>query len=399
MTYLSIIEKLKILFNMMLDNKLVLIFSIAISAISLLYFIKVISYKKSISLILIALIITLITSISTNYKVLSKTFDNFMTILFSNIYFPSIYVYLVILLISMIVFIVSLFNTILKKSYKIVNNIFFIMNSILFIIIINIIAKNKLDVFSNTMYSNINLVSILEINMIIFLLWIGSLIVIYTTDVISVKLVNKKVNKKEVTTSGIEVYNSFIGDSTPNNIEVDTSMVNDDVYNTNDTKEAETPISYNENNNTIPFNDILSGTMSPIYYESNSLSNNTIEHKKVINPEEIYENKYVEAIANVNTDCFQDIVNDIRDKSIIISKPDRSSIAESNLKTNTINLNELNNDKIENKEKVINNKINIVKETINNSIKNDYNIDDYKKMINMLKNIKNITKSTNITIE
>ena len=125
MTYLSIIEKLKILFNMMLDNKIVLIFLIAVIAISLLYFIKVISYKKSISLILIALIITLITSISTNYKVLSKTFDNFMTILFSNIYFPSIYVYLVILLISMIVFIVSLFNTILKKSYKIVNNIFF----------------------------------------------------------------------------------------------------------------------------------------------------------------------------------------------------------------------------------------------------------------------------------
>ncbi|UKI26599.1 MAG: hypothetical protein L6V91_07455 [Bacilli bacterium] len=83
--------------------------------------------------------------------------------------------------------------------------------------------------------------------MIIFLLWIGSLIVIYTTDVISVQLVNKKVKKKEVTTSGIEVYNSFIGDSTPNNIEVDTSMVNDDVYNTNDTKETETPISYNEN--------------------------------------------------------------------------------------------------------------------------------------------------------
>lgn len=399
MTYLSIIEKLKILFNMMLDNKIVLIFSIAIIAISLLYFIKVISYKKSISLILIALIITLITSISTNYKVLSGTFDNFMTILFSNIYFPSIYVYLVILLISMIVFIVSLFNTILKKSYKIVNNIFFIMNSILFIVIINIIAKNKLDVFSNTMYSNINLVSILEINMIIFLLWIGSLIVIYTTDVISDQLVSKKVNKKEVTTSGIEVYNSFIGDSTPNNIEVDTSMVNDDVYNTNDTKEVETPISYNENNKKIPFNDILSGRMSPIYYESNSPSNNTIEHKKVINPEEIYENKYVEAIANVNTDCFQDIVNDIRDKSIIISKPDRSRLAENNLKTNTINLNELNNDKIENKEKVINNKINIVKETINNSIKNDYNIDDYKKMINMLKNIKNITKSTNISIE
>ncbi|UKI26600.1 MAG: hypothetical protein L6V91_07460 [Bacilli bacterium] len=60
---------------MMLDNKNSLnIFLIAVIAISLLYFIKVISYKKSISLILIALVITLITSISTNYKVLSKTF-------------------------------------------------------------------------------------------------------------------------------------------------------------------------------------------------------------------------------------------------------------------------------------------------------------------------------------
>lgn len=405
MTYLSIIDKLKILFNMMLDNKIVLIFFIATIAISLLYFVKVISYKKSIGLILIALVITLITSISTNYKILSGTFDNFMTILFSNIYFPSIYVYLVILLISLVVFVVSLFNTMLKKSYKIVNNIFFVMNSVLFIIIINIIAKNKLDVFSNAVYSNINLVSILEINMTVFLLWIGSLIVIYTTDVISDRLVSKKVNKKEVATSGMEVYNSFIGDSTPNNIEVDTGVVNDDVYNTNTIEEAETTISYNDNidkeSNTIPFNDILSGTMAPIYYESENPSNNVIEHKEIINPEEIYEDKYVEAISNVNTDCFQDIVNDIRDKSIIINKPDRSRLAKNNLITNTVSLNELNNDKVDSKvkEEVVNNNINIVKENISKSINGDYNIDDYKKMVNMLKNIKNITRSTNVSIE
>ena len=278
------------------------------------------------------------------------------------------------------------------------------MNSVLFIIIINIIAKNKLDVFSNTVYSNINLVSILEINMTVFLLWIGSLIVIYTTDVISDRLVSKKINKKEVTTSGIEVYNSFIGDSTPNNIEVDVSMVNDDVYNTNTTDAAETTISYNENidkeSNTIPFNDILSGTMAPIYYESDNTLNNVIEHKEIINPEEIYEDKYVEAISNVNTDCFQDIVNDIRDKSIIINKSDRSRLAKNNLITNTVSLNELNNDKVDNKvEEVVNNNINMVKENISKSINGDYNIDDYKKMVNMLKNIKNITRSTNVSIE
>ena len=37
-----------------------------------------------------------------NYKELAEVFDNFMTIFFSNIYFPSVYVYVGLLLVCLI---------------------------------------------------------------------------------------------------------------------------------------------------------------------------------------------------------------------------------------------------------------------------------------------------------
>ena len=94
-----------------------------------------------------------------------EVFDNFMTIFFSNIYFPSVYVYVGTLLIVAIAFITSMFNKMLNKIYKIINGITFVMNNILLAIILNIIAKNKIDVFTpNSLYTNINLVAVLAIS-------------------------------------------------------------------------------------------------------------------------------------------------------------------------------------------------------------------------------------------
>lgn len=193
MTYLSILEKMKILFNTLLDFKIILIFTGLLIFLTFLYIIKKLNSKRYTKCIILSLIISLLISILDNQKALSSTFDDFTTIFFRNIYFPSVYVYISIIVIILISTIVALLNNNTKKVYKVINSSAFIVNSILFILILNIIAKNKIDVFSiNSLYTNTSLVVALEISTGLFLIWVGLLLIAYTTNCIIERMTNRK---------------------------------------------------------------------------------------------------------------------------------------------------------------------------------------------------------------
>ena len=382
-------------------------------------------------IITLSLLLILGIDIVINYKELAEVFDNFMTIFFSNIYFPSVYVYVGTLLIVAIAFITSMFNKMLNKIYKIINGITFVMNNILLAIILNIIAKNKIDVFTpNELYTNINLVAVLEISIGLFVLWILSLIVVYTTSVICDRIGNKR---REFVTcdinsdvEGIDItkdvpsYNNVL---TPvdavsevkepsivtyeiesNNVEpevieevsnVDTNVGTDDV------KE--------NNSNVVTFDDILNGRIPVNYYE-NVLS---VDAHDIVNPQEVFENKYKEYKEKSNIESFQDIVNDANEDKVVIIKNNR---AKDNLKINTVTLDSLEdkNDTVdtmvtsessgnENISEVTNEldntgKVDVV--TYNEEIKKDsYSLDDYKKFIAMLGELKDFTNSNNVSID
>lgn len=431
MSYLSIAEKFKILFDMILDFKFIFIFLGVLVIATFLYLIKKIDNRKYIMIITLSLLLILGIDIVINYKELAEVFDNFMTIFFSNIYFPSVYVYVGTLLIVAIAFITSMFNKMLNKIYKIINGITFVMNNILLAIILNIIAKNKIDVFTpNELYTNINLVAVLEISIGLFVLWVLSLIVVYTTSVICDRIGNKR---REVVTcdtnsdvEGIDItkdvpsYNNVL---TPvdavsevkepsivtyeiesNNVEpevieevsnVDTNVVSDDV------KE--------NNSNVVTFDDILNGRIPVNYYE-NVLS---VDAHDIVNPQEVFENKYKEYKEKSNIESFQDIVNDANEDKVVIIKNNR---AKDNLKINTVTLDSLEdkNDTVdtmvtsessgnENISEVTNeldntDKIDVV--TSNEEIRKDsYSLDDYKKFIAMLGELKDFTNSNNVSID
>lgn len=431
MSYLSIVEKFKILFDMILDFKFIFIFLGVLVIVTFLYLIKKIDNRKYIMIITLSLLLILGIDIVINYKELAEVFDNFMTIFFSNIYFPSVYVYVGTLLIVAIAFITSMFNKMLNKVYKIINGITFVMNNILLTIILNIIAKNKIDVFTpNELYTNINLVAVLEISIGLFGLWVLSLIVVYTTSVICDRIGNKR---REVVTcdtnsdvEGIDItkdtssYNNVL---TPvdavsevkepsivtyeiesNNVEpevieevsnVDTNVVSDDV------KE--------NNSNVVTFDDILNGRIPVNYYE-NVLS---VDAHDIVNPQEVFENKYKEYKEKSNIESFQDIVNDANEDKVVIIKNNR---AKDNLKINTVTLDSLEdkNDTVdtmvtsessgnENISEVTNEldntgKVDVV--TYNEEIKKDsYSLDDYKKFIAMLGELKDFTNSNNVSID
>lgn len=431
MSYLSIVEKFKILFDMILDVKFIFIFLGVLVIATFLYLIKKIDNRKYIMIITLSLLLILGIDIVINYKELAEVFDNFMTIFFSNIYFPSVYVYVGTLLIVAIAFVTSMFNKMLNKIYKIINGITFVMNNILLVIILNIIAKNKIDVFTpNELYTNINLVAVLEISIGLFVLWVLSLIVVYTTSVICDRIGNKR---REFVTcdinSDVEGIDITKDTSSYNNVltpveavsevkepsivtyEIESNNVEPEVI--EEVSNVDTNVGTDDvkenNSNVVTFDDILNGRIPVNYYE-NVLS---VDEHDIVNPQEVFENKYKEYKEKSNIESFQDIVNDVNEDKVVIIKNNK---AKDNLRINTVTLDSLEdkNDIVdtmvtsesscnENISEVTNeldntDKINVV--TSNEEIRKDsYSLDDYKKFIAMLGELKDFTNSNNVSID
>lgn len=384
MTYLSIIEKIRILFNTLLGFEDILVFMGIILVLTFIYCIKEISSKCYIILMIISFIGIFGFSIVNNYDVLSKTFDDFATIIFRNIYFPNIYVYIGVLVISFIAFITSIFNVMLKKSYKMVNSIMFIINNILFVVILNIIAENKIDIFSiESLYTNTTLVAILELSMGLFIIWLLSLIVIYTTNVICDKLLCRKYYIKQE-----KVFNPII--------EIDTE-VNENINNT-----LEEPI-YQYDFTRYESNFQEEVLIDKIDNNIKNIETETFEDSVI---EEIVENNNLEEVLVEQIDnniTFNDVLNDgieYYSTNVESTKHDENKLSvdeiteiqkvkavEENSINNTISLNDL----IEEEDNSIPSLV------VENG--NDYSVEDYRKIIEILNVVKTHSNSNSLSID
>ena len=422
MKYLSILEKFKILFDTLMSFKFIFVLVILMLILTILFTCKKLSNKKYVIFMSLSMILTFIISIIRNHKVLFNTFDNFTTIFFNGIYFPSIYIYISVLLIISLAFITSILSSNKKKIYKIINSITFIINNIFFVIILNIIAKNSINVFEmSSLYTNNSLVAILELNMGLFILWVTALSVVYITNTICDKITSKKTVKEEVTIKDIEPVTEEIS-TTKELLPKEKIVFNEDVTKIPEviqTKE-EIPTDTNiETNDRVTFND-------------NEINN---QNYNITNPQEIYEGNYnnlklelekdtikkvkpiiekvpevrgVEEVPKVKIEKIEkvpeikvniikakDIINNdtlninldtVEDKTLKIKKENM----EKNLISNTISLNDLikQDDEIKETSKVI--------DTINDE---SYSLNDYKKIVEMLKEIKNNSNKNNISID
>ncbi|MGM9876850.1 MAG: hypothetical protein ACI310_06470 [Bacilli bacterium] len=404
MKYLSLLEKLKVLLDMLLSFKFILIFVIIMLILTILYLFKKISNKKYIIFMSLSIIITFIISIIKNYKILSNTFDNFATIFFNGIYFPSIYVYIGILLIVSLAFITSVFSSKKRKIYKIINSVMFILNNIFFIIVLNVIAKNNINIFEiSSLYTNNSLVAILELNIILFILWIAVLTITYITNTICDKISSKQEVKEVVPV--LEQIKEIV----PEEEMISSVILPEENISQNTIKENTTISTINESK--VTFSDILNGLV-PVKYYDNEI--NSIDYN-ISNPQEIYENNYNNLkleLEKENTKVLEDIqtikkapeVNIIKENNIIENKVNAievqtieektKKIKEENMKknliSNTISLNDL----IEQDKEI--DMIGKVITTINNP---EYTLNDYKKIVEMLKEIKNNSNKNNISID
>ena len=432
MKYLSIIEKFKILFDTLMSFKFIFILIILMLILTILFICKKMSNKKYVIFMSLSMALTFIISIVKNHKILSNTFDNFTTIFFNGIYFPSIYIYISVLLIISLAFITSILNSKKKKIYKIINSVTFIINNIFFIIILNIIAKNNINVFEiSSLYTNKSLVAILELNMGLFILWITTLSIIYITNIICDKITSKKNVTEETLAKDVEPIIEKMN-ATEDLLPKEETLFTKDVTDVPMIKEEILTNTNTVINDKVTFNDILNGLVPVTYYDSKINDQNY----SISNPQEIYESNYNNLKLELEKDTIKRVepiisnvskVNINNTEKIKTEQMEKMPEVKVNIikEKDTINKNVLNInlDTIEDKTikiKEENMKKNLINNTIslNDLIKQDedikeksevealdtvreesYSLNDYKKMVEMLKEIKNSSNKSNISVD
>lgn len=441
MTYLSVIEKFKILFDMLLKFKLVFIFAILILLITFVYMFKKISSRKYMLIVSVLMILMFGVSIVSNYKILMDTFDNFSTIFFRNIYFPSIYVYIGILVFNFVVFITSVLSAKKKKIYKVINTINFILNNILFAIVLNIIAKNKIDIFSmSSLYTNTSLVAILELSIGTFAVWLFCLLVIYITNVICDRIMIKKkaknkVDTKEVVTEIVANTDKAVEDNKDDKKSTDKLLIpNGNVVmavNPNtvviDNKNKKKENKKKKKSVGITFDDILNGKVPVTYYDNNVSSDSSYN---IVNPQKMYEESYNVWLNDISSKSnIQDIIDDIKiedntsniENTSSVEEPiidnyfteevvpmeDKmvdtidSSLEDNVTKSDNISLIENTSDTKEEVEQDENVTLNDLIDVKENKVEenNNYTVEDYKKFAKMLSSLKSYTNTSNISVD
>lgn len=204
MSKMSFLEKIDILFKM---SKTSYIYLLVVFILIVLGIIFSTTNKRTVNrnkkIYLGISIFTLVSMLLIFHTPLSKIFDYMMNNLFIAIYFPNLAIYLAALIITNIIVWISIFNFKTSDSIRKLNTIIYVLMNYLLFLILSIIKKNNLDVFTqNSVYSNKKATALIELSSLIFVVWIIFLIT-YKIILIYLKKdykpkVKKVIVKKEV---------------------------------------------------------------------------------------------------------------------------------------------------------------------------------------------------------
>lgn len=179
MTDLSLLDKMKILLQTTKSSKLFIVLIIFLIFFAYILFTTNKKNKKT-SKSIFALVYTFIFLfiIILYHSSLGKMFDYLMNNVFVLIYFPNLAVYLTAIIITNIIVLISVFNFKTTKFIKNLNISIYIILNYLLALILSVIAKEKLDVFTtSSVYGNKNALGLIELSSTIFIIWIIFLVV------------------------------------------------------------------------------------------------------------------------------------------------------------------------------------------------------------------------------
>lgn len=379
MKYTSIFEKLFSLISIINTTWINLVF-LGIIVLSIIFYSrKKISKKTCFILSTISTFLLIGYVIFNNSSSLAPVFDSIMDDLFTNIYFPSTYAYLFVYFFMNISILGSLINIKHKSTYKTIHGVFFIIINFLFALILEFIASNKIDIFKKTsLFSNKNLIILLELSIMVFVFWLLTLGLVYLSTVISDRIILKKEKKELEKDAHLKNVNGLEA----------TVAIPEEVG------EKNTSTVPTMNTNLIENNENLNTDTTPSYHfiptmPNHSMNQQTTESIKDTIPPFMTSYPTHEFATPVNNR------NDIQENSFDLSsfipkKPERQIITPMN-NNNTV------------LEQILNNSLPYIQENPEQikleEEKNTYTLNDYRIFNKMLKDIREHNHNNSITID
>jgi len=191
MVQVDILEQLSTLFKIFKANSYVSILSIsAIVFLIILLLANKFSDKKITKFIYIFVYALIFgTLIYLFHNEILNLLDYLIDNVFLFLFFPNLAVYILVLIIVNIIVIKSTFSKTDGKIIKNTNAIFFVIFNVIFYLIIDNIIKNKINVYEQlSIYTNNDLLILIELSMKLFILWIILLLIIKISSVLILQL-------------------------------------------------------------------------------------------------------------------------------------------------------------------------------------------------------------------
>ncbi len=200
----SILEQIGIFFKILTTNPYIIILLLAAIILFILLMKASKSENKKITKILYSIIYigTFGTLLYFFHTQIFELFDYLFNNIFLFLFFPNLAVYILVLVIINIIIIKSTLSEHDSKITKNLNIIFFVAFNIIFYLIIDNIIKNNVNVYEQlSIYTNNNLLVLVELSMKLFVVWALVLVIIkLSNDLISKFLLRKATNKNLILT-------------------------------------------------------------------------------------------------------------------------------------------------------------------------------------------------------
>ena len=123
---------------------------------------------------------------------ISKLFDNLINTIFMQIFFPNLATYIIIITVTNVIFLYTILNKKSKILSKITNSLFFSVIMVLMVYTLDLIIASKINIYEkNELYTNKQVLTLIEATTIIFSIWI----IIILSKLTITKLINKSNEK------------------------------------------------------------------------------------------------------------------------------------------------------------------------------------------------------------
>lgn len=213
MINVSLGEKIKYFIDMISDNVNTLYIMGILLVLTLLVLVVYRKNNRLVKGIFIGLYFLIIISLIVIYhQPLISLFDYLVENIVANLLFPNLAIYALILLIINIIVIASLLSNKVKYYIKSINIVYFGITQLFLYLIIDNVIRNDINVYEKlSIYTNQDLLILIELSMQLFVVWIIVLMIIKFVDYLIIKSEKKVVitDNKLVINNEIESNNNY----------------------------------------------------------------------------------------------------------------------------------------------------------------------------------------------